>query len=384
MARRPESFPLTRPRPPRLSASTTSTRAARAAGPRAEEEPAGHGHAEGEEGHPPVEAQIEVKGKRKGGQECVESRRGGTHQGDARETAEGKQDEGLRQQGTGQIGAVGTERGAHRHLAAAEHAAGEHQAGDVHRRHEQDERADHGENGQETQHGPAEVGVEAGVGSQGDAETAMALGILARQVGGQTGHLGLRGGQTHSLAEPAHELQAAVGAVVEVDLGSQGGGRGQRQIEVQRESHEVTPKPVLGHAYEGEGMTVDAKGSPEHVGPASEAPLPQRLADDGRGLSPAHVVGTIEQPSEARARAEQLEEPARYELAAHHRGALTRHLRRLVTEDEPLAQERLDPRQRSAALLEVEEGRVREAGEAVVLGSAIQVEVDEAGRLHPR
>ena len=132
----------------------------------------------------------------------------------------------------------------------------------------------------------------------------MALGILARQVGGQTGHLGLRGLQTHTLAEPAHELQAAVGAVLEVDLGSQGGRRGQRQIEIQRESHEMPPEPVLGHAHEGEGTTVDAEGSADHVGPASEAPLPQGLADDRRWLSPAHVVGAIEEPAEARARAE--------------------------------------------------------------------------------
>ena len=311
--------------------------------PQPEGDAAGQDDAEGEEGDAPVETQVEVEGNREGGQERVESGPGRMREHGSHDAPEREEDEGLGQEGTGQIGPRRAERSAHRQLAPAEHSPREHETRYVHESDEQHERSHPSEDAQKAQDGSTQVRVEARIGAQSDAQTAMAVGVLAGQLGREAGHLDLGRAETGRPAESTHELQAAIGAIREADLGGQGGRRRQGEIDVEGEADEMAAELVFGHAHEGEGPAVDAQGPAEHIGPAPEAPLPQGLADDRRRFSPAHVVRGVEQAAEAGARAEQGEESAGHELAADDGGGGGRSRGRLLAEDEPVPHERLDP-----------------------------------------
>ncbi len=143
-----------------------------------------------------------------------------------------------------------------------------------------------------------------------------ARGLFPRRPGGQP-------------AEDLQPVRASVGHQILADVVL----RRQRDPQIGGRAHIRSGESALGHADDGEGMSVEQHAAADHVRISAERPTPETIADDRYGVRRGRsVVFRRERAAEPRGSTQHVEVVARNELSSHARwlsarGRIQRHRR---------------------------------------------------------
>ncbi len=209
---------------------------------------------------------------------------------------EGGEHQALHEHLPGQLRTTRAERGAHRHLPLTRDSLGEQDTGDVGARHEEHQGTDAE---RQQQRRPFIVDVELPKGDHPGAETRVVAGVDALELGCDRRQLSPRGGERRPRTQSGDRAIRAVLA------------RGAALVDAQRDPHLCELRELEAgrhHARDGVDDAIELDLLAQGGGTASEAPLPQAVADHDDFGRARLLVARREAAAERGSDPEQLEQ----------------------------------------------------------------------------